>query len=177
MKLLTKCVICYFHNLKSILYGYSFKEYIIPVGFINLPVTFKQRCQRFMINFSSGYWTVVPGTDDLFCWRLLKNHISDYWRIVQTTDKKMCHWFLNNLASNCWTIVLATTKTYPSFSILFFHIMYMKNNFNSCKRFKTLKIIYFSHTDKFWNCILLSLYAFVRDTFWRFCVCCKFTTK
>ena len=35
MKLLNKCVICYFHYLKSILNEDSFKEYIDPVILIN----------------------------------------------------------------------------------------------------------------------------------------------
>ena len=36
MKLLNKCVICYFHYLKSILNDDSFKEYINAVILINL---------------------------------------------------------------------------------------------------------------------------------------------
>ena len=36
MKLLNKCIICYFHYLKNISNDDSFKEYINPVVFIDL---------------------------------------------------------------------------------------------------------------------------------------------
>ena len=41
MNLFSKCVICYFHDLKIILNYDSFKEYINPVVFINLKYMLK----------------------------------------------------------------------------------------------------------------------------------------
>ena len=41
---LHKCIICYFHDLKSILNDHSFKKYISPVVFIDLKYAIIKKC-------------------------------------------------------------------------------------------------------------------------------------